>query len=129
MLNVFNQTGFKLMYHDLGNTIHFSFFMMQFFPPSLKIMIPKNNFLVSFNHKEKLCFTEFSRRICWNRSLVASGLFFFFTQSNEFYKFHWHILRKGYSSNRQDEKWLLLSANYMAKFELVLVLTQENAFS
>ena len=36
---------------------------------------------------------------------------------------------KGYSSNRQDEKWLLLSASFMAKFELVLVLTQENAFS
>ena len=35
--------GFELVYHDLGNTIHFSFFMMQIFRPSLKIMILKRN--------------------------------------------------------------------------------------
>ena len=35
---------------------------------------------------------------------------------------------KGYSSNRQNKEWLLLSAGFMTKFELVLVLTQEKAF-
>ena len=95
----FTYSGFELTYCDLGNMIHFSFFMMQFFLSSLKIVMPKHiklgkNFLVDFNHREKLYFTEFSRRICWNRSLVASSLFFLFTQSNKFDKFHWHILRK-----------------------------------
>ena len=90
--------GFELAYRDLGN-IHFSFFTMQFFPPILKITIPKHmkrksNFFLNVNHREKLCFTEFSTRIYWNSSLVASGLFFLFTQSNKFYKFHWHGLRK-----------------------------------
>ena len=52
--------GFELMYRDSRNAIHFSFFMMQFFPPSLKITIPKhnikreNNFFLNLNHKEKL---------------------------------------------------------------------------
>ena len=35
--------GFELVYHDLGNTIHFSFFTMQIFRSSLKIMILKRN--------------------------------------------------------------------------------------
>ena len=84
---------------DLGN-IHFSFFMTRFFPPSLKIMIPKhnikrkNNFFFNINHREKLSFTEFITGIYWNRSLIASVLFFLFTQSNKVYKFHWHMLRK-----------------------------------
>ena len=39
-----------------------------------------------------------------------------------------NFIDKGYSSNRQNEEWLLLSAGVTAKFELVLVLTQENAF-
>ena len=81
-----------------GNTIHFSFFTTQFFRPSLKIMIPKHNakmkIIFYFKFSEKLFFTEFSTRICWNRSLAASGLFFLFAQSNKFYKFHWHMLRK-----------------------------------
>ena len=34
-------TGFELMYSVLGNMILFSFFMMQCFLPSLKIMRPK----------------------------------------------------------------------------------------
>ena len=38
-----NTTVFKLMYCDLGNTIHFSIFMSQIFPPSQKITIPKYN--------------------------------------------------------------------------------------
>ena len=76
----------------------FLFFTTQFFPPSLKIVIPKHNIkwkrIFYFNFREKLCFTDFSTRICWNRSLAASGLFFLFAQSNKFYKFHWHMLKK-----------------------------------
>ena len=94
-----NLLGFELTSFDLGN-IHFSFFMTQFFPPSLKIMIPKhnikrkNNFFLNINHREKLSFAEFITGIYWNRSLIASVLFFLFTQSNKVYKFHWHMLRK-----------------------------------
>ena len=92
------QGSFELTYCDSVNTIHFSFFMLQFFRPSLKIMIPKHNAKMKisfyFNFSEKLFFTEFSTRICWNRSLAASGLFFLFVQSSKFYKFHWHMLRK-----------------------------------
>ena len=36
-----NTTGYELTCRDLGNTIQFSFFMMQFFQPSQKITIPK----------------------------------------------------------------------------------------
>ena len=36
-------TGFKLTYRDSGNSIHFSIFTMQVFPPSQKITIPKYN--------------------------------------------------------------------------------------
>ena len=76
----------------------FLFFTMQFFPSSLKIVIPKHNIkwkrIFYFNFREKLCFADFNTRICWNRSLAASGLFFLFAQSNKFYKFQWHMLRK-----------------------------------
>ena len=32
---------FELMYRDSGNIMHFSFFTIQFFPPTQKISIPK----------------------------------------------------------------------------------------
>ena len=44
-------TWFELMYRDLGNMIHFSIFMMQIFPRSQKITIPKCN-AVSFLNRE-----------------------------------------------------------------------------
>ena len=40
-----------LIYHDLGNMIHFSIFTMQIFPPGQKIMIPKYN-AVSYSKTE-----------------------------------------------------------------------------
>ena len=39
--NIYKHTGFELTYRDSGNTIHFSIFTMQIFPPSQKITIPK----------------------------------------------------------------------------------------
>ena len=33
--------GFEVMYHHSGNTMHFSFFTIRFFPPTQKITIPK----------------------------------------------------------------------------------------
>ena len=91
----------------------------------------KNNFFLNVNHGEKLCFTEFNTTwIYWNRILVASSLLFLFTQSNKFSKFNWHMLRKRlFVKLTENEKRLLLSASFTTKFELVLVLTQENAFS
>ena len=47
-------------------------------------------------HREKLCFTRFSTRIDWNRSLSASDLFHTFTQSIKLYPFHCHILKSTY---------------------------------
>ena len=41
------QAGFELTYRDSQNTIHFSFFTIQFFPPSLKITIPKQSFFLN----------------------------------------------------------------------------------
>ena len=96
--------------------------MMQFFPPSLKITIPKHNikrkkiFLFLFNHREKLCFSEFSARICWNKSLVVFGFFFLFTQSNKFYKFHWHILRKRLFIKWTERKIVALFSKFYSKF-------------
>ena len=91
----------------------------------------KKNFFLNVNHGEKLCFTEFNTtRIYWNRSFVASGLLFLFTQSNKFSKFNWHMLRKRlFIKLTENEERLLLSASLTTKFTLVLVLTQENAFS
>ena len=34
---------FELTYRDLGNTMQFSFFTAQFFPPTQRMAIPKNN--------------------------------------------------------------------------------------
>ena len=127
-----SNTGFELTYRDSGNTIHFSFFTTQFFPPSLKVMIPKHNVKIKnnfyFNFREKLCFTEFSKRICWNKSLAASGLFLLFHNQISSINFIDTCWEKGYSSNRQKEEWLLLSAGLTAKFELLLVLTQVKYF-
>ena len=36
-----DQSGFKLTYHDSGNTMYLSFFMIQFSPTTQKITIPK----------------------------------------------------------------------------------------
>ena len=43
MFSLFFVTGFKLTNRNLGHTNQFSIFMMQTFPPSQKIMIPKYN--------------------------------------------------------------------------------------
>ena len=48
--------GFKLTYHDLGNTIHFSIFTMHTFPPSQKITISEYN-AVSQSETEKYVVT------------------------------------------------------------------------
>ena len=39
------------------------------------------------------------------------------------------MFEKGDSSNRSKSEWLLLSTSFTAKFELVFVLTLENACS
>ena len=42
------------------------------------------SYMVNDTHKE-YCFTQFSTRIYWNRSVVASDIFPMFTQSLDFY--------------------------------------------
>ena len=86
--------------------------------------------MVNDTHREKLCFTQFSKKNGW---LAASDLFHVFTLSIKFYTFHYDVLmfEKCDSSNIQGSKneWLLLSASFAAKFGLVYVLILENAFS
>ena len=38
---IYTIPGFELTYFDSGNMMYFSFFTIQFFPPTQKIMIPK----------------------------------------------------------------------------------------
>ena len=57
-----------------------------------------------------------------------------FTQSVKFYTFHCQILKrtdvwKRLFMKQKETEWLLLSAKFEAKFELVFALTQENPFS
>ena len=66
----------------------------------LKQRVENKNLLQSFNsfnfndtHKEKLCFTQFSKKIYWKISLAASDLFRMFTQSVKFYTFHCHSVK------------------------------------
>ena len=45
------------------------------------------NLILNDNHREKLCFTQLSVR------MAASDLLHMFTQSIEFYNFHYHIFQ------------------------------------
>ena len=49
--NYLDFTGFELMYGDSGNTMHCSFFTIQFFPPTQKITMPRK---VSVSYKYKI---------------------------------------------------------------------------
>ena len=75
---------------------------------------------------------------------LAADLFHMFTQSIKFYSFYHHMLYMTYYMlhiiiyervqmliHQMDSKneWLLLSASFTVKCELVFVLTLENAFS
>ena len=75
-------------------------------------------------HREILCSVQ-------EWLLAASNLFHMFTQSIKFYTFHYHSRCFKNVIHQIDSKneWLLLSASVTAKFELVFVLTLENAFS
>ena len=66
-----------------------------------------------------------------NGWLAASDLFDMFTESIKFYAFHCQYRCLKNVVNQIDSKngWLLLSANFMAKFGLVFVLTLKNTFS
>ena len=66
-----------------------------------------------------------------NGRLAASNIFDMFTQSIKFYTFHYQYRCLKNVIHQIDNKngGLLLSAIFMAKFELAFVLTLENAFS
>ena len=93
----------------------------------------KRKSMVTFlndNHREKLM-TQSSTRL---NEIEARLLLTFFTQSIMFCTFHCHTLkcRDGWKSwfiKETENEWLLLSASFTAKFELVFILTQEkNSF-
>ena len=66
-----------------------------------------------------------------NGWLAASDLFHMFTQSVKLNTFHYQYrcLKNVIHQIRSKNGWLLLSASFTAKFGLVFVLKQENAFS
>ena len=49
-------SGYELKHRDSGNTIQFSFFTMQFFPPTQKITKPKSDFHKPRNKNKTLSF-------------------------------------------------------------------------
>ena len=75
---------------------------------------------------------RFTQKIHWNTRLAASDVFHLFTQlilssfnSIIVQMSEKRVIHQIYSKN----EWLLLSATFTAKHELVFVLTFENAFS
>ena len=86
--------------------------------------------LFNNTEREKLCFTLFSTRMApW---LVLA---FFIYLHNQLSSIHaiitfikYRCLKNFHSSNSENE-WLLLFASFTAKFEVLFVLTVENAFS
>ena len=93
-------------------------------------------FELSNTHREKLYFTQSTTKMFWNKTLAPPDLFHMFTQpifKKKLYTFHYHILKstdvwKRWFTNYAENKWLFLSTSFTAKFELVFVLAQENAF-
>ena len=83
---------------------------------------------INDTHRERLEFHLIQYRNGW---LAASDLFYIFTPAIKFYTFHYQyrclkiVIHQIGSQNR----WLLLSASFTAKFGLVFVSTLENAFS
>ena len=62
-----------------------------------------------------------------NGCLAAYDLFRVFTQSIKFYTFHYHVQMKNVIHQIDSKnEWLLLSASFTAKLELVFALTLEN---
>ena len=81
------------MYRDLGDTIDFSIFTMQIFPPSQKITITKYN-AVSYPETEKLFFLLLLKTISICQA-VTNRIRAFVTYSNhKFYKLPYLIVFK-----------------------------------
>ena len=102
--------GFELMHDDSRNLIHFSFFRMQFSPPSLKIKIPKYNierkriyFLMLMTGKNYVLLSSVQEVIEIEACLLLAFSFCFHNQisSINFIDTCWE---KGYSLNRQRMK-------------------------
>ena len=96
--------------------------LADFFATSLRLVSSLND----THMKEFLCFTEFSTKISW---LLLT---FFICLHNQLSSFNSIIVQMSEKRVHQvDSKneWLLLSETFMAKLELVFVLTFENAFS
>ena len=86
------------------------------------ILFPKK---ISDIHRERLMFHSIQCRNFW---LAASDLFDMFTQSI-YTSIIYRCLKNAIHQIDSKHGWLLPSASFTAKFELVFVLTLENAFS
>ena len=84
-------SGFQLTYCDLGNTIHFSIFMMQIFPPSQKITIPEYN-AVSNSEIETPFFLLLLKTISISQALTNCVPMYVHTQNHKFYKMSYLII-------------------------------------
>ena len=84
-------------------------------------------------HREKLSLTQFSKRFIEIEAWLLLTFFIcLYDQLNSIH-FNCHILKSTDVSKRlfikeTENEWLLLSASFTTKFELVFVLTQENDF-
>ena len=80
---------------------------------------------INDTHRERL---EFHSRNGW---LAASDRFYMFTPAIKFYTFHYQyrFLKIVIHQIGSQNRWLLLSASFTAKFGLVFVSTLETAFS
>ena len=87
-----------------------------------KLLFPKK---INDIHRERLMFHSIQCRNFW---LAASDLFDMFTQSI-YTSIIYRCLKNAIHQIDSKHGWLLPSASFTAKFELVFVLTLENAFS
>ena len=120
----------KLSFQDDIFELKFSFHLNE-----LKIIYNRQLTIVL----RKTVFYSIQYKNLLKRSFTASDRFPMFTQSINFYIFYCHIIKeyrqmKNVTHQIDRNEWLLLqsfsiSARFTAKFELVFVLTQENAFS
>ena len=65
-------SGFKLTNFDLGNMMHFSFFTIQFFPSTQKIVIPK--VFIFYNEEQKQVFLAVKAKKNFNMIHISFSL-------------------------------------------------------
>ena len=88
------------------------------------------NILLTILTGKNLYFTEFSTKTHWNTRLAASNVSYVFTINYVLLiPLSYRRLKNVIHQIDSKNEWLVLSVTFTAKFELVFVLTCENAFN